>query len=154
MTRCNMLKHSATFCNTPGLGDWDFVGSIQVLLQTAAHCNTLHCTATLQHTEPYCYTTQHTATHCNTLQHTATHPSEVTEVLWQVFGVCNTPVFRCCNTLQHTATHCNALQHTTPAAFCNTLQRTATYCTILKLTVTHCTILKHTLMRWLRSDGK
>jgi len=98
----NTLQHSAAYCNTPGWCAWCFATSNRVVLPFVTHCNTL------QHTATHCNTLQHTATPCNTLQHSATHPNEVTEVLWQAIGFCNTQVWRCYNTLQQTATHCNS----------------------------------------------
>ena len=56
-TDCNILKQTATDCNT----------SVPLSEGSAAHCNIL------QHTATHCRSLQPTATHCNTLQHTATH---------------------------------------------------------------------------------
>jgi len=77
-SKCDIIRRTFRWCVCGT--------TLQGILHTAPHCNTLHHTAT------HCNTLQHTATRCNTLQHTATH----------------------CNTLQHTATHCNTLQGIAP----------------------------------------
>jgi len=133
-TYCNLLQHTATYCNN-------------TLPHTATHCNSTtaasqgrqesHCRAVSQHAATHCNTPQqqHTATHCNTLQHTAT------ALRLRVRGGSGIVVGRCrldgtvsssmlpprlrahvhARACEHSPRNCHApQQHTAP--LCNTLQ--------------------------------
>jgi len=120
-THCNILQHTATYCNNTTLcnnikatllGAKRVAGArnrpvavcCSVLQCTAVCCSVVQCVAA-----KHCNTLQHTAAQCSTLQHTATtrHTATTSETnslarnTWQV---------------QHTATHCNNMtlqQHDT-----------------------------------------
>ena len=98
-TRCNVLHHAASHCNT--------AICCYTLQHTARPGGLQHCN-TLQHTAPPCTTVHHTAAHCSILQHTAAHCSTLQHTAAH------------CSTLQHTTAHCSTLQHT--AQYCTTLQ--------------------------------
>jgi len=71
MTRCNILQHTTTYCNTiQHTLQHSFEKSQSQPKMSLTHCNTLQDTAT-HYSETD--TLQHTATQCNTLRLTATH---------------------------------------------------------------------------------
>ena len=65
-TGCNILKNTATHCNTSKRNIY-YKRELYGVPVITTHCNTL------QHTATHCNTLQHTATHYGTLQHRRAH---------------------------------------------------------------------------------
>jgi len=104
-TCCNMLRHAATYCNTPHCQEEVHAISAKdmakVVIVTAPHCSKLQHTAT--HCN-YCSILQHTATHCNTLQHITTHLSIIGRS--HAISAKNTVKIAGADTIDHDADQC------------------------------------------------
>jgi len=161
-TRCNILHHPVTYCNTLWQPMRQFHHATGELQHAAICCNMPQHTATRLATHAASLPcTRYTATHCVTLQHTAPPCNVLHHAVATRVASCKMLVLQC-NALQHTATHCNALQHTAThynfSDFCplvpsslrctaphyNTLHHTAPHCNTLQHTATHCNTLHDT----------
>jgi len=109
-TYCNILQHTATYCNMRHLAAAHLSSSLQ---HTATYCNILGCSL------------QYTTTYCNTLGCWIARACKLLATVRACGGAVS-----CWNVC---ATYCNILQNTAP--YCNTPQRlTAPHCNILQRT--------------------
>jgi len=109
--------------------------TVAIMSHPATRCNTLHRSATLQHTTTHYKTLQHAATRCNTLQHAATRCNlrqqtcayALRRQLKEVMSGVTSPLAIISIILDAWLT---ATEPHTPAAFCNSMCAVRTMCAV------------------------